>query len=89
MKGRDARDSRDVGARASWCTGDERTLASVLLFGDDQRFDFGEDAGMVGEWGQRRELELGEGGVRTVRTFCLHFLVRVAVVRENAEWDGE
>lgn len=65
MKGRDARDCRDVGARVSWCAGDEWTLASVLIFGDDQRFDFGEDARMVGEWRRRRELELGERGVRT------------------------
>lgn len=89
MKGRDAWDCRDVGTRVSWCAGDERALASVLIFGDDQRFDLGEDERTVGEWGRRRELELGKGGVRTCRTFCLHLLVRVAVVGENAEWDSE
>jgi hypothetical protein len=83
-KNGDARNCWDVGAGASWCADDERALALVLLFGG---FGWGEDARTVGEWGQEREWDRGEGGVRIHGPFCLH--LRVAVVGENAEWEGE
>lgn len=86
-KNRDARDCRDVSARAGLCAGDERASTLVLLFGDDQCFGRREDARTVGEWGQGREWERGEGGIRISEPFFLH--LRVAVVGEDAEWEGE
>jgi hypothetical protein len=56
---------RDVGARvSSWCVGDELALASVVLLGNDGRFDGGrEDARTVVERVQRRrEWERDVGG---------------------------
>ena len=85
MKDGGARDCGDVGIRASWGAADERAVIFALLFRNDQR-GWREDRS-VGEWRQRREWYKGE--VRACGLFCLHLRVCVAVIGEEAKWEGE